>query len=68
MDLRGIGKRREWLDESSRTKITASSIRKGEKTMHESGKKDKGGKEQKKKPKLSQKEKRKLKKEKKLIK
>jgi len=39
-----------------------------EKTMHDTGKRDKGGKEQKKKPKLTQKEKRKLKKEKKQIK
>jgi hypothetical protein len=36
--------------------------------MHDTGKKDKGGREQKKKPKLNPKEKRKLKKEKKLIK
>ena len=42
-------------------------IKKGVKTMGESGKRDKGNKEEKKKPKLTQKEKRKLKNEKKKL-
>jgi hypothetical protein len=40
-------------------------VKKGDAAMSETGRKDKGGKEQKKKPKLNPKEKRKLKKEKK---
>jgi hypothetical protein len=45
--------------------IFPNQVSKGEAAMHDSGKKDKGSKEQKKKPKHDLKEKRKLKKEKK---